>query len=294
MPPISPVTLDDRITAIGGAAMMACIIFAIGLAIHKAISKNSDSKRIQGRRIVWWVTILYFLGACLGAWMADNQKYYLNEVVGGMGGIGLLIGLGIGNLHGFLDLLRTRRGQMKALEPCSEAFSRSHSANDTNPYTPPRLQEAVVNRPGTRFKVVALTGIGFVVPIVLLLSVEYAFVEFVTQRDWRTFWSRYLPPATGCSLLFLASAITSSTPRRLLTFVQSLFLYGTTFVACTFAFVPIQPNKAAIAHLGILNWIPFVAVLLLFIVLVVIGSIPIEKAKKDQNPATKDVETVGE
>lgn len=98
MPHRLPVTIDDRITAIGGAAIMGCIVFAVGFAIHKAISRNSEIKRIQGRPIVWWVTILYFLGACLGAWMADNQRYILDEVVGGMGGFGLLAGLCVTNL----------------------------------------------------------------------------------------------------------------------------------------------------------------------------------------------------
>jgi carbon starvation protein CstA len=139
MPHKSPVTIDDRMTAIGGAAMMACIVFAVGFAIYKAISKSSESKRIQGRPIVWWVTILYFLGACLGAWMADNQKYYLNEVVGGMGGFGLLAGLAIGNVHGFLDLHRTQRIQAKLMvDPTDQGSSNSQASSDKNPYAPPR------------------------------------------------------------------------------------------------------------------------------------------------------------
>jgi hypothetical protein len=99
-----PVTIVDRIGAIGGASMMACFIFGIGFFLHRAISKGSPTKRIQGRPIVWWVTALMFLGSCYGAWMADNQRYYLHEVVGGMGGFGLLAGLCVGNIHGFIDL----------------------------------------------------------------------------------------------------------------------------------------------------------------------------------------------
>jgi hypothetical protein len=87
-----------------------------------------------------------------------------------------------------------------------------------------------MNRPGTLVKNVALTLIGFVVPIVMLLPLDYALSDFGTHPDWNALSARYLPPATGCSLLFLASAMTSSTPRKLVTFAQSLFLHGTTEV----------------------------------------------------------------
>ena len=138
MRPNSPITIDDRMAAVGGAAVMACIVFAVGFVIHKAISKSSDRKRIQGRPIVWWVTTLYFLGACLGAWMADNQKYYLNEVVGGIGGFGLLAGLAIGNVHGFLDLHRAKRIQAETVAISSDQISPSQASSDENPYATPR------------------------------------------------------------------------------------------------------------------------------------------------------------
>ena len=134
----NPLMIHDRMTALGGAAMMACIVFVVGYAIHKAISKGSDSKRIQGGPIVWWVTVLYFSGACLGAWCADNKRYYLNEVVGGMGGFGLLVGLAIGNIHGILDLRRARRVPFEASEIPTDAIPHTQAPNDNNPYAPPR------------------------------------------------------------------------------------------------------------------------------------------------------------
>lgn len=136
----------------------------------------------------------------------------------------------------------------------------------------------------TLFKIIALTGIGFVIPVATLLPVEYALSEFGTQPDWSTLVDRYLPPSTGCSLFFLASAITSSTPRKLVTFVQSLFLHGTTFIVCSVAFVPIHHNKVADPQQGQLAWIPFVSVLLLFMALTVIGNIPIATKRKGPNP----------
>jgi hypothetical protein len=134
------------------------------------------------------------------------------------------------------------------------------------------------------FKIIALTAIGFVIPVAMLLPVEYALSEFGTQPDWNTLVDRYLPPATGCSLFFLASAITSSTPRKLVTFVQSLFLHGTTFIVCALAFVPIHHNKVADPQQQHSAWIPFVSVLLLFMALTVIGSIPIGNKRKEPNP----------
>jgi len=140
-----------------------------------------------------------------------------------------------------------------------------------------------MNRSRTLFKIVALTAIGFVIPVAMLLPVEYALSEFGTQPDWNTLLNRYLPPATGCSLFFLASAFTSSTPRKIVTFVQSLFLHGITFIAFALAFVPIQHNKVADPQQEHLAWIPFVAVLLLFMAFMVIGNIPIAAKKKNLN-----------
>ena len=71
-----------------------------------------------------------------------------------------------------------------------------------------------MSRSRTLFKIAALTAIGFVIPVAMLLPVEYAFSEFGTQPDWNTLLNRYLPPAAGCSMFFLASAITSSTPKK--------------------------------------------------------------------------------
>ncbi len=136
----------------------------------------------------------------------------------------------------------------------------------------------------TLLKIIVLTGIGFVIPVAMLLPVEYALSEFGTQPDWITLVDRYLKPSTGCSLFFLASAITSSTPRKLLTFVQSLFLHGTTFIVCSVAFVPIHHNKVADPQQGHLAWIPFVSVLLLFMALLVIGNIPITTKRKEPKP----------
>jgi len=139
-------------------------------------------------------------------------------------------------------------------------------------------------RSRTLFKIIALTAMGFMIPVAMLLTVEYALSEIGTQPDWNTMGNRYLRPTTGCSLFFLASAITSSTPRKHVTFVQSLFLHGITFIVCTLTFVPIHQNKVADPQQQHLAWIPFVSVLLLFLVLMVIGNVPIATKRKEPDP----------
>jgi carbon starvation protein CstA len=138
MIPNLPVTIGERLVAISIAAMFACIVYGIAFGLHSAISKDSPSKRIQGRPIAWWVTGLMFLGSCVGAWMADNQSYYLHEVVGGMGGFGLLTGLVIGNVHGFVDLLRARATRSFAPTDHLDSGSFSTDRDNENPYAPPR------------------------------------------------------------------------------------------------------------------------------------------------------------
>lgn len=114
MVPNPTITVAERLGAIGLAAIMAGMVFGIALGLYAAISQKSPSKRIQGRPVVGWVTILTFAGSCFGVWLADNQQYYLHEVVGGMGGFGLLAGLLVGNLHGLLNLYWTRTSTAKA------------------------------------------------------------------------------------------------------------------------------------------------------------------------------------
>ena len=137
--PNPPVTIAERLGAISIAAMMACMIFGIAYGLHSAISKNSPNKRIQGRPIAWWVTFFMFSGSCIGAWIADNQSYYLYEVVGGLGGFGLLIGLAIGNIHGFVDLYRARRTKVNRSQGLVDSRTLQADLFETNPYESPRL-----------------------------------------------------------------------------------------------------------------------------------------------------------
>ncbi len=77
-----------------------------------------------------------FIGSCYGVYIADNIKYYLDEVVGGMGGFGILIGLAVGNVHGFVDLIRHER--KKKLFGTETVNSRlTFDVDRSHPYAPP-------------------------------------------------------------------------------------------------------------------------------------------------------------
>ena len=120
--------------------------------------------------------------------------------------------------------------------------------------------------------------------MVLLLPVEYAVSEFGSRPDWQTVLVRYLPPCVGCSVLFLASAITSSTRRQVVTFVQAMFLHFVTFIVCVFAFLPIQHMKSTDPQPGPAVYIPFLAVLCVFVALLICGNVPVAAPSTTTEP----------
>ena len=139
----TPVTIAERFAAFGGAAIFACVIFSVATLLHHAISRNDDRKRIQGRPIRWWVTGLYLVGAFTGALIADNEQYYMHEVVGGFGGFGILGGLLVGNVHGGINLLpstKLDRGSDGDTRSLSAGMAPQHGHDDGNPYAPPTHQ----------------------------------------------------------------------------------------------------------------------------------------------------------
>jgi hypothetical protein len=138
MPPA--VTLADRMMWISGSLIFALVVFSIATVIHSAISRKDARKRIQGQPIRWWVSAMYFMGACYGAWVADNQRYYINEVVGGMGGMGLLVGLFAGNVHGSIRLRCARKALPEAGNDALLVKGRTSVTDRENPYVPPRAR----------------------------------------------------------------------------------------------------------------------------------------------------------
>lgn len=128
----------DRVNAVGGAGLAALVMFGIATLLHLAISKHDARKRVQGQPIRWWVTSMFLIGAFYGAWLADNKRYYIHEVVGGMGGFGLLAGLIVGNIHGAINLslfrgVTTGTSFLQPIVPTAEQLQ--------NPYDPPRSPE---------------------------------------------------------------------------------------------------------------------------------------------------------
>ena len=137
--PTIPVTLMDRFNAVCGAGLAASVIFGISTLLHLAISKHDARKRVQGQPIRWWAASLFLLGALFGAWLADNHRYYIHEVVGGMGGFGLLIGLVAGNIHGAFSLTRFRATTDGISSLLPNLAKEPQSEQLQNPYAPPRL-----------------------------------------------------------------------------------------------------------------------------------------------------------
>ena len=136
----TPIAITERFAAIGGAAIMALLIFGIATLLHNAISKNDRRKRIQGRPIRWWVTALYAIGAVLGAMLADNKQYYMHEIVGGLGGFGILAGLLVGNVHGGIHLFLTPNSSDSSDKNSSVMTSETSMPllhDSENPYSPP-------------------------------------------------------------------------------------------------------------------------------------------------------------
>jgi hypothetical protein len=132
------ISLADRMMWVGGSLIFALMVFATATVIHFAISRNDPRKRIQGQPIRWWVSVMCFIGACYGAWFADNQRYYINEVVGGMSGMGLLVGLVAGNVHGAIRLMRVPRTQPESVVSGHVSPATMNVTDRENPYAPPR------------------------------------------------------------------------------------------------------------------------------------------------------------
>jgi len=136
----NPVTFDERLSAIGGVLVVAFVIFCIATLLQYAIGKTDQRKRIQGRPVRWWVTALFTIGGITGALIADNRQYYLNEIVGGLGGFGILGGLLAGNVHGGINLMLTPDSTTARHEDASVLREQSQprvKREDGNPYSPP-------------------------------------------------------------------------------------------------------------------------------------------------------------
>lgn len=145
---------------------------------------------------------------------------------------------------------------------------------DENPYAaaqPADQDNALVYWRYAVIKTIALAIVGFLIPTAMLVSVEYTASEFGPPTNFGIILTRYLPPSLGCSLLFTASAIASSVPNSRLTFVQALFILGTTFIVSVMAFTPIQHYKSDDPPTGPWGIVPAAAVSGMFLLLMVFG-----------------------
>ncbi len=112
---------------------------------------------------------------------------------------------------------------------------------------------------------IALLGVlGFLIPVAMLLPVFYAMDDIGSGSESRNLIAILIPPAFGCCVLFTLSAIASSVSKNGATFVQSLFLIGTTFILVYINLAPMQHFKSGEPPSGGTELIPIIAVGLVF------------------------------
>ena len=122
---------SELASVLPNAFLVAILILVVAKLIHFGVSRGSEERKIQGEPACYWVPLGYFLGAIWGA-LTSNDPRYLHEAAAGLGGFGILIGYGIGMIHGGLLLWLARKRTLSSP-------NQSHPAepDSTNPYQPP-------------------------------------------------------------------------------------------------------------------------------------------------------------
>jgi hypothetical protein len=95
-----PITLLVRLQQACGLLLVAGLIFLIGLVLLRAIGKSSPSRLRHGKFVLSWMLGGWLVGSAVGVSILDNQSYFPNEADAGIAGFGLLVGWGLGMLHG--------------------------------------------------------------------------------------------------------------------------------------------------------------------------------------------------
>lgn len=144
-----------------------------------------------------------------------------------------------------------------------------------NPYAPyttltqPRQGLLLVKWSKVLSKIALLGALGFLIPVAMLLPVHYAMDDIGFGSERRNLVGTLLPPAFGCCVLFTLSAIASSVSKNGATFVQSLFLIGTTFILAYINLAPLHHYKSDEPPSGGTELIPIIAVAIMFSGLVI-------------------------
>ncbi len=118
-------------------------------------------------------------------------------------------------------------------------------------------------------KIALLGVVGFLIPLAMLLPVHYAQDDLRSGSESRNLNAILLQPAIGCCVLFTLSAIASSVSKNGATFVQSLFLIGTTYILVHLNFIPLHQHKGDELPSGGTESIPIVAVASVFTALLI-------------------------
>ncbi len=65
-----------------------------------------------------------------------------------------------------------------------------------------------------------------------------------------------------------------------------MFVHFVTFIVCVFAFFPVQYVKSAVPQFRPSAYIPFLAVLFVFVALLIYGNVPVVAASSTTEPNT--------
>ena len=126
-----------------------------------------------------------------------------------------------------------------------------------------------------RFKKIALFGlIGFVIPLVFLLPLEFAFAEIRTLSDYETIVNYLLVPCCGCGIYFVLAAIASFLPKNGVSLVRSLIIIGLAFIATGMLTLTGPHYKSDSPPSWIRGVIPFLAACIAFVALIAFGNSP--------------------
>ena len=74
-------------------------IYYLGRWLSRTLNRKSPPGQERGRLVTLWVTVLYGLGAVVGALIGFGDRQAMGESGGGLSGLGLIAGVLLGNVH---------------------------------------------------------------------------------------------------------------------------------------------------------------------------------------------------
>ena len=122
-------------------------------------------------------------------------------------------------------------------------------------------------------KKIALCGsIGFLIPLVFLLPLEFAFAEISRLSDFETVVNYVLVPCCGCGVYFVLAAFASFLPKNGVSLVRALTIIGLAFIATGMFTLTGPHNKSEPQPSWIRSMSPLLAPCVAFVALIAFGN----------------------